>query len=394
LHLLILGASVRAAAYSALRAGFEPLCGDLFADRDLRSIAPGVRIATRDYPMGLAELARSAPAAPWIYTGALENQPELVSRISLDRPLWGNPESTLRAVRDPRAVAAVLRESGFPCPMVRLDPAGLARDGSWLVKPIASAGGEGVGELIDEESDARESRCYYQERIEGLGLAAVFVSAGGGTDTRLMGVTRQTIGHGAGPFVYTGSIGPWPLERDVAARIEAIGRELAMAFRLVGLFGVDLILRDGEPWPVEVNPRYTASVEVLELSLGRALLAAHARACDPSVEVVEERVPVSPRRRWVGKSIVFAAESCRFPDRINRSTGPIEPFAIPRVADIPDVGSAFEPGQPVLTVLAHGTTAAACGARLARQRAGWLRRLRREWPGGAPPCLQALEICD
>ena len=45
------------------------------------------------------------------------------------------------------------------------------------------------------------------------------------------------------------------------------------AFGLAGWFGVDFILRDGIPWPVEINPRYTASVEIHELASGRSLLA-------------------------------------------------------------------------------------------------------------------------
>ena len=55
---------------------------------------------------------------------------------------------------------------------------------------------------------------------------------------------------------------------------------LASAFGLVGWFGVDYVLRDGNPWPVEINPRYTASLEIHELASGRSLLAEHRRACE------------------------------------------------------------------------------------------------------------------
>jgi len=37
--LLILGASTRAAAHSARRAGFRPICADMFTDEDLREVA-------------------------------------------------------------------------------------------------------------------------------------------------------------------------------------------------------------------------------------------------------------------------------------------------------------------------------------------------------------------
>src|SRR5207249_9264748 len=80
-------------------------------------------------------------------------------------------------------------------------------------------------------------------------------------------VTRQLVGEPwlhAAPFHYCGSIGPLPLSESLWRKFWRIGTVLAKAFRLRGLFGVDCVLRDGIPWPVEVNPRYPASVEVLE----------------------------------------------------------------------------------------------------------------------------------
>jgi predicted ATP-grasp superfamily ATP-dependent carboligase len=373
---LILGASARAAASSARRAGLKPIAVDLFADRDLREIGPAQRIAAASYPEGVADAADAVPVAPWIYTGALENHPELVDRIARHRPLWGNDAPTLRAVRDPFAVAATLRQAGVRCPAVRADPKGLPLDGSWLVKPLASAGGRGIVPLGKGDAGAVSPLCYYQERIAGTSLSALFVAGRG--DATLAGVTRQCIGRRDSPFAYTGSLGPWPISPRVRARIEAIGRALAAGFGLVGLVGVDLILREGMPWPVEVNPRYTASVEVLELALGHSLLADHARACDP--DAAARSVPITPRPcsrpSVVGKSIVFAPTRCRFPGSDDPVATADDAFAIPRVADVPDAGTCFEVGEPVLTLIAGGRSMAACRLRLERRRARWVRRLR------------------
>jgi len=374
-HLLILGASARAAAFSARRAGLEPLAADLFADRDLRRIAPAQRVAAEAYPGALANVAAALPAAPWIYTGSLENHPALVARIALQRPLWGNDAPSLRAVRDPFALSAALRRAGLCAPAVRSDAHGLPRDGSWLVKPLASAGGRGITPLGNDHAGLVEFRSYYQERIAGVSLAAVFIASGGRAKAELIGVTRQWIGRHGCPFAYAGSLGPRPISPGVRARIAKVGEVLASAFGLIGLFGVDLILRDGLPWPVEVNPRYTASVEVLELALGRPLLAEHARACDPQAVVVAAVAPVAPRPRAVGKLIVFAPARCRFP-RVSERYGTVEePFATPVAGDIPDPGATFEPGDPVLTLIVHGSTVAACRARLKRRRSRWLERL-------------------
>src|SRR5438128_59838 len=93
--LLIVGASVRAAAFSALRAGFHPWCIDLFADRDLCCRVPCHRIARRNYPEAIESVLHDAPPGPWMYTGGLENYPTLVDEWSVHRPLLGNGSAQL-----------------------------------------------------------------------------------------------------------------------------------------------------------------------------------------------------------------------------------------------------------------------------------------------------------
>src|SRR5258708_31771185 len=117
--LVVIGASGRAAAFSALRVGLRPWAIDVFGDRDLRAACPTRVVPNRQYPAALAQLARQAPPGPWMYTGALENWPGLVEEISRERPLWGNDGACLRRVRDPFALAAALQEVNLPCPAVR-----------------------------------------------------------------------------------------------------------------------------------------------------------------------------------------------------------------------------------------------------------------------------------
>src|SRR5439155_20384968 len=113
-HLLILGASVRAAAFSALRAGLKPWCLDLFADLDLRAKCPVVAVAASRYPKGLAALAREAPPGPWMYTGGLENRRRLIRQLTRERPLWGNDDTALAKARDPFALPQALAAAGLP----------------------------------------------------------------------------------------------------------------------------------------------------------------------------------------------------------------------------------------------------------------------------------------
>lgn len=376
MRLLILGASARAAAVSAVRAGLEPIGIDLFADLDLSAIAPSDRIPADVYPEGLEALAAGRSAAPWIYTGALENHPALVDRIAAARPLWGIAGPALRAARDPIGLAGLLRDAGLPYLEVRLEPPANSDRRPWLVKPIASAGGREVRPYNGQAG--RPGSVYYQRWIAGPALAAIAVADG--SETRLLGITGHWFdeaGQGDQPpdFTYRGSIGPWPVAATVRERVDRLCRTLAEGIGLIGLFGVDFILKDGVPWPLEVNPRYTASVEVLELALGRSFLDEHRRASDPDVSTPAIfPAPGGDRPTVVGKRIIYADGPCRFPEiRPRRPT--TDPFAIPRIADVPAAGTRFETGQPVLTLIESGPSIAACRARLERRRSRWAARL-------------------
>lgn len=346
--LTIVGSSVRAAAVSAARAGYRVRAGDLFADVDLCRIADATRVDR--YPAGLAAVVGGRQPGSWMYTGALENHPSLVGRLARQRPLWGNPAAVLRRVRNPRLVAEALRRSGICCPAVSFDPRDVPRDGTWLAKPRRSAGGSRIAFWTDRPSAAALRRgCYYQQYIEGMPCAAVYVAAGG--RAVLLGVTRQLIGEpwaGASGFRYCGSVGPAPLPPEAIASFAKIGNVLAAAFGLVGLFGVDAVVNSAGVWPVEVNPRYTASVEVLERSGISPAIGAHADACQ------RQRLPrrPSPSHMISGKVILFATSRLVIPARwADRAASEHEEHR-PSLADIPADGTIVEAGWPVVTLFA------------------------------------------
>src|SRR5262249_36054714 len=202
-------------------------------------------------------ISERGPHGPWMHTGALENRPGLVKKIASRRHLWGNSAEVLRQVRSPLTVFKVLNEAGIPCPKV--GPANRAGRIRWLRKPKAGGGGKGITWGAGQDLSRRH---YLQEYIEGESCAALFVASQ--SRASLLGVTRQLVGQAwlhAGPFQYCGSIGPLTLDPSMEHAWLRLGNALAAGFQLQGLFGVDCIVRDQIPWPVEVNPRYTASVE-------------------------------------------------------------------------------------------------------------------------------------
>jgi predicted ATP-grasp superfamily ATP-dependent carboligase len=350
MDLLIVGASVRAASQSARRAGLVPDAIDLFTDFDLIGLARRTCRLPRDrYPHGLPALAATFPPGPFLFTGGLENHPDILAAIARERPLWGVDPLTIAAVRNPFRVRDALRDAGLPTADIGDSVAGLPRDGSWLVKPRQSAGGLRLAILEAGTPVPGDGSVYFQKRLVGRSLGAVYL--GKATDVELVGVTESRQGAPGAPFAYAGSVGPVPLSTRLQQRIRVLGQTLFDAFALRGLFGVDLIERDDVPIPIEVNPRYTASVEVLERATGRALLAEHGRvfeAPDPSgLPRLSDTTSASAFHPFAGKAIVYATAPLHLPEH---------DFEPPHFADLPAPGSRFARGEPILTVFARGRT--------------------------------------
>jgi predicted ATP-grasp superfamily ATP-dependent carboligase len=204
---------------------------------------------------------------------------------------------------------------------------------------------------------------YLQQRIDGPSCAAVFV--GDGQHAALIGLTLQLIGEPsfhAEPFHYCGSIGPLPISTGLRAHRGRLGDVLAGEFALVGLFGVDGIIANDEFWPVEVNPRYTASVEILEAGLCVPAMSLHRDAC------VNHRLSgnfTTPSDGTViGKAILFADKAVVVPEwpevavlKLGRGASPM---ALPMMADIPNVGERIGAGRPICTVFAVHSSVQEC----------------------------------
>jgi predicted ATP-grasp superfamily ATP-dependent carboligase len=370
---MIFGASTRAAAQSAVRAGFQPVCADHFADEDLFEVAEVLPLS--DYPHGLIASAAREPASaagaatPWMYTGALENHPGLLRKLAAQRPLYGNPADVVARVRDPFAFASVLTEAGLPSLAVRPADRPPPRDGRWVIKPRRSAGGRGIflwdESCSDPASPPRHEPVYFQQRAEGTPHSALYLATSGGTV--LVGVARQLIGESrlsARPFAYCGSLGPIEVAEPLSQEMAECGRLIGRAFGLRGLFGVDFLLDEaGRAWLTEVNPRYTASVEVFEMALGLSLVADQVRATaqftneNRSCQLADDlqaRLETARRSnggRMCGKAIVYAPFALRSPNLADLGRTPAWSATRARLADRPSPGTLVPAGAPFCTVL-------------------------------------------
>lgn len=365
-RVLLVGVSTRAMADSAARAGYRVASIDAFGDLDqpagMRSVALPRDLGVAYGAAAAVRAARDVDCDAVAYVADLENHPDAVRALASGRALWGNPPDVLARVRNPLLLARALTRRGFFTAAVGArapGTAGAPPTARWLVKPRRSGGGHGIRAWRAGAPVGRDE--YVQERVAGVAGSVVF--AADGVRATPLGVSRQIVrgrAFGAAGFRYCGSIlaGDDPAFGDALCDAAgALARAVTEAFGLVGVNGVDFMVRDGVPVAIEVNPRWSASMELVERAYGVNVFAVHARACAgglPDFDLARARRCATGA---VGKAVVYAR-------RTECPAGTERWLADPDVRDVPRPGERIPRGRPVCTVLAGGASAEACRAAL------------------------------
>ena len=219
--LLILGASARAAAFSALRIGLRPTCADLFADADLASACPVDPGRARRLSRGPGRFAELAADPLALHRG--DREPARPGRPDLRDAIrsWATPArpSGRSATRSPwprpSATAGPDRARG------PARPGGPPVDGSLAGQ--AARLGRGPGDPPLARAALAPGRpVYYPGAGRGPAAGRPLRRRRAGRPDCL-GITRQFVGRPGNRFAYRGSLGPWPVGRrgpgaDRAAR--------------------------------------------------------------------------------------------------------------------------------------------------------------------------------
>ncbi|HEY67668.1 MAG TPA: ATP-grasp domain-containing protein [Thermoflexia bacterium] len=363
MSILVVGLSTRAIAESAVRGGHRVVTVDFFGDRDQRALVENYALL-RDFALpfsveGLLLVSRHLDFGAVVYISNLENHPEVVEALARGRVLLGNAPAVLRRVRDWRTLRAFCREESLLCPTTLLSGEEPEADPTvrWLRKPVRSGGGHGIrpwtGKPLDEAH-------ILQAYVEGRPASAAFVADG--QRCVVIGLTEQLIGRrelGARGFTWCGNILPLALPPDEGAAllkdVERMAARLTRRFDLRGVNGMDLVVAKGPkgrlcPFLVEINPRYTASMELVEWAYGLNVFSLH-------LEAMAGRLPDFSLAQhllgpYFGKGIVYARQTVIVPE----TEGWVERGR----RDVPFPGERIEAGHPVCTVLAEGETRERC----------------------------------
>jgi uncharacterized protein len=346
-RVLIAGLTTRALAESAVRAGATIVTVDYFGDLDQARVCEThpLREHGRGYSAAaILEVARELAYDAVVYCGGLENHPRVVAELARGRLLLGNTPDTLSRVRDPGGLFRYLASRGFAVPDTRVATVPLPATGRWLLKPARGGGGQGVRRWAGQRPGVGQ---ILQELVDGVSASASFV--GDGRRSVVLGWTEQL--RAPRGFRYGGNI--MPLAGNAAAReeVDAIADALTQEYGLRGLNGFDFILRAGRPVLLEVNPRYCASMELIERASSASVFGLHVGACRGQLPARFEEPPGV----W-GKAIVYASRTVAVPD----TTAWLDQG----IRDVPHPGEVIRAGHPICTVIASGLTRPDCEAAL------------------------------
>jgi len=369
MRILAVGVSVRAMAESATKSGYPVVALDAFGDVDLRSFCESYSMA-RDFQAaysakGLLHASRALKFDALAYTANLENFPGVVRNFCRSAVVLGNSPEVLEQIRSWSTLSAALERAGFKTPAARYEGDPLPDQGSfrWLKKPLRSGGGRHVSFWSPGQRVGRSF--MLQEYIPGIACSASFVA--NGREAVLLGLTEQLIGlpdYGGRRFWYCGNLLPLAPElygspfQDILAQTQRMASLLTREFSLTGVNGIDFILAGDQVYPIEVNPRYGASMELIEQAYHLPVFDLHFRAVAlgelPQFDLLNRKAP--PERFFV-KTILYAEKDAAAPDT-NR-------WMARRIRDIPHSGERLMKGQPVCTLFAEGGSRQECLANLA-----------------------------
>jgi uncharacterized protein len=360
---LITGVSTRAIAESAVKSGHDVFTIDYFGDSDQKQIVENYSLL-RDFNLpfraeNLIEASSRFDFDSLVYISNFENYPDLIEKLPGWVKISGNTPETLRRVRNWQLLREFMTDNNIPFPETLLpgEEEKVSGHKGWLLKPTNSGGGSRIkpweGERLLENQ-------IIQRYVEGIHASASFLS--NGQEGVLIGLSAQLIGLnelGATGFTWCGNILPLPLAKPaylhVVKRLENYISLLSAHFKLKGACGIDFIINGEnpempEPYIVEVNPRYTASMELVEEAYGLNIYSLHNLAVEE--RLTDFSIAEQDNITFYGKGIVFARRDIEIKNT--------EDWRQRGIRDIPFKGDIILEGHPVCTIMVKGKTHKEC----------------------------------
>lgn len=330
---LIAGFATRHVARSARSAGYTVYAVDHFCDQDLFwYVEDAIRFEElEDLPDAVQEMCARHRIDMLVVTSGAE---ALASPV----PVCGTEAEQVEPFLDKLRMQHFFEDLGIPVPP-------LAAPGRYpvMVKPRTGAGGwrnaivSSDAEMAAWHEAAPGVPFITQQVVDGIPASVCCVTDG--TCAQAVGVNEQILrGTSGARFGFCGSITPF--EHPARDRMIAYAEKAASASGCSGTIGVDFVAGD-QIFAIEVNPRFQATLDTIEMASGCNLFSLHVDACRGILPVES-----SPMNKVAARGILFAERDLEIPVDLSSLS--------PMVADIPWPGTYLEEGMAVVSVFGWG----------------------------------------
>ena len=334
-RVLVAGFSTRHVVQSAFSAGFPVYAVDHFCDQDLTWYTKDrVRFdELEELPSAIEEICHRHQFDLIVMTSGAEDLPT-------DLPVCGTSQEKVRRFLDKLDMQHFFEDLGVPV-------AGLAGEGEYpaMIKPRRGAGGWRNAIANSEEEIAAWKDLYpgvpylSQRLVHGVPSSVCCVADG--IRARAIATNEQLLrGEGGPVFGFCGSVTPF--EHAQSSAMIAIAETIAAASGCSGTVGIDFVAGK-EPYVIEINPRFQATVDTVEMAMACNMFQLHVDACRGMLPETSFHPEMYAARR-----ILFAEKD------INVHTNLKHLFPI--ISDIPWPDSFFEEDQAITSVYGRGET--------------------------------------
>ena len=334
-RVLVAGFATRHVVRSAYAAGYEVYAVDHFCDQDLTWY-------TKEHQTfeELAELPDRVADFCSRYTFDCIVTTSGAEAMDLGRTVCGTPRDVAARFCTKTGIQQFFEEHGFPVPP-------LLPEGEYpaFIKPDVGAGGWRNTLAATPDDEAAWTDCWpetpyiRQMPVEGIPCSVSCIADG--TSARALSLNRQFNrgGEGERRFGFAGALTPFqPQERK---SIFTLAEDIAAKSGCIGSLGIDFMVTDDGIRAIEINPRFQATLDVVEMSMDTNIFEMHCNAASGILPASRPN-PVMTAAR----SIIFAERDCVVADDLKSLH--------PDIADIPWVGTEIEEGGAVLSVYGLG----------------------------------------
>ncbi len=356
--ILLVGFNTRPLAASLKTAGYEVYVVDFFGDIDLYPNVKDSVILTKElgtnyhllkenfkeYLIDYAiEMLKKYPKIDYLLIGSglddsFKERELLLNEIKRNEYEiidLNNDLDTIKKARDIESIYKYLNSKGYVIPLTEsfvqeISP-DLLLNPPYIFKKKNSSGGINVYKIKNHAvysflikklniEGFNPSEWILQEFIEGIPVSCTTIS--NGIEAEVISINRQIIGedflNSPKKFIYCGNIVPSTLLPELEAKIAEISIKLTNYLELKGINGFDYVMKNNEPYLMEINPRIPGSISVSEEVLDLNLLDLHVKSFNPMKwNDIKKMIKNLKLDGFATKFIFFAPEEIK-PDKIKK----------------------------------------------------------------------------